>query len=84
MRFVPETITVKAGEPVNIVFQNAGIIAHDLISQGADTNVTLVNVGGGKRQSGTFLASKAGEYRVFCRQPGHTEAGMVGKIIVSG
>lgn len=82
MRFNPETISVKAGEPVKITFRNAGILIHDYISEGADRNVKLANIGGGKQASGIFQASKPGTYNVVCIQPAHKEAGMVGKIIV--
>lgn len=82
MRFSPDTITAKAGEPLVITFKNSGVIPHDLITEGGEKNVKLVNVGGGKQQSGTFLAGKPGEYRFVCIQPGHKEAGMVGTIVV--
>jgi uncharacterized cupredoxin-like copper-binding protein len=82
MKFEPETVHVKAGEAVTIVFKNRGIIVHDYISSGADQNVKLANVLGGREASGTFQATKPGTYQVLCQQPGHKEAGMVGKIIV--
>lgn len=83
MRFSPDTIQAKAGQPVTIAFKNAGLIPHDLITEGATRNVRLVNVLPGKEQSGTFLAQQPGEYTFYCSQPGHREAGMVGKIVVS-
>jgi len=83
MKFQPDRIEVKAGQPVTIVFKNSGIIAHDFITTGADTNVKLVNVGMGKQQSATFEANKPGTYQFVCNQPGHKEAGMVGTIVVS-
>ena len=82
MRFNPETITVKAGTAVKFTFRNGGILPHDFITEGADQNVRLVNVTGGRSGSGTFQASKAGTYAVVCVQPGHKEAGMTGKIVV--
>lgn len=82
MRYNPDTITVKPGEAVTIAFHNAATIPHDLIVQGGDKSVRLVNVGPGKEQRGTFLASKPGTYEFYCNQPGHKEAGMVGKIVV--
>jgi plastocyanin len=82
MRFRPDPITVKAGEAVTITFKNVGVIAHDLITEGADKNARLVNIGGGKQASATFLANKPGSYSVVCIQPGHREAGMVTKVIV--
>jgi uncharacterized cupredoxin-like copper-binding protein len=82
MRFEPETVTVKAGEAVTISFKNKGVIVHDYISQGAERNVKLANVLGGREAQGVFKASKPGTYAVICQQPGHREAGMVGKIVV--
>ena len=82
MRFDPETITVKAGQPVLIAFTNKGVIVHDYISSGADKNIRLANVLGGRRSQGIFQATKPGTYTVLCVQPGHNEAGMVGKIVV--
>jgi uncharacterized cupredoxin-like copper-binding protein len=83
MKYAPDTLNVKAGEPVTIVFKNSGIIAHDLVTSGADKNVKLVNLGSGKQQRATFEANKPGTYEFVCQQPGHKEAGMVGKIVVS-
>ena len=82
MRFEPETITVQAGQPVLIAFKNKGVIVHDYISSGAEKNVRLANVLGGREARGIFQASKPGTYTVLCVQPGHKEAGMVGKIVV--
>lgn len=82
MKFNPETITVKAGAPVKIAFKNAGMLPHDLVTEGGTQNAKLVNIGAGKEQAGTFMAPKPGTYAIVCTQPGHKEAGMVGKIIV--
>jgi uncharacterized cupredoxin-like copper-binding protein len=82
MRFTPETIKVKAGEPTKIVFRNGGIIVHDLITEGGEKPVKLANLGGGKAASGVFQAATPGTYAFVCVQPGHKEAGMVGKIVV--
>lgn len=82
MRFEPETVTVKAGETVTISFRNKGIIVHDYISSGAEKNVRLANVLGGREARGMFQASKPGTYQILCQQPGHKEAGMVGRIVV--
>jgi nitrite reductase (NO-forming) len=81
-KFTPSTLHVTAGQPVTISFRNTGTIPHDLVSEGADRNVRLVNVPPGGSQSGTFLASKPGTYRMVCTQPGHEAAGMVGQIVV--
>src|SRR5918997_645921 len=66
MRFEPETITVKAGQPVLIAFKNKGVIVHDYISSGAEKNIRLANVLGGRTAQGVFQASKPGTYTVLC------------------
>jgi len=83
MKFDPETITVRAGEAVTIAFKNKGVIVHDYISSGATTNVKLANVLGGREARGVFQANNPGTYLILCVQPGHREAGMVGKIVVN-
>ena len=83
MRYSPDTLTVKTGEAVTIAFKNTGVIPHDLITEGADKNARLVNVGAGKAPTAVFQANKPGTYTFVCNQPGHKEAGMVGKIVVS-
>jgi len=82
MRFTPDTIKVKAGEPTKIVFRNSGILIHDLITEGGNKPVKLANLGGGKAASGVFQSASPGTYTFVCVQPGHKEAGMVGKIVV--
>jgi plastocyanin len=82
MRFDPETITVKAGQAVTIAFKNKGVIVHDYVTSGAEKNARLANVLGGREARGVFQANKPGIYQVLCVQPGHREAGMVGKIVV--
>ena len=68
---------------MTIAFRNRGVIVHDYISSGAEQNVKLANVLGGREARGTFKASKPGTYQILCQQPGHREAGMVGKIVVT-
>ncbi len=82
MKFNLEVLTIKAGAPVKITFKNAGMLPHDLVTEGGRQNAKLVNIGAGKEQAGTFMAPKPGTYAIICTQPGHKEAGRVGKIIV--
>lgn len=83
LKFKPDTVNVKAGQPVNVTFKNSGNLVHDFVTIGLDQNASIVAVGGGKVQSATFLANKAGTYQYVCNEPGHKEAGMVGKIVVT-
>jgi uncharacterized cupredoxin-like copper-binding protein len=82
-RMNPATITVKAGQPLQVTFQNGGEILHDFTAQqGLAKPVTILEQGG---QSGTATITydKPGTYKFFCSQPGHDELGMHGTITVT-
>ena len=81
-RFNPSVVTVKAGQPVEVTFQNRGEILHDFTAQqGVAKPVTILEQGG---QSGatTITYDKPGTYKFFCLQPGHDQLGMHGTITV--
>ena len=66
MKFDPEAITVKAGQPAKFIFRNRGVLAHDFISEGAERNVRLTNVTGGR----------TGQRHVPGQQAGHLQRGL--------
>ena len=81
-RMNPSSITVKAGQPLELTFKNGGEILHDFTAQqGLAKPVTILEQGG---QSGTATISydKPGTYKFFCAQPGHDQLGMHGTITV--
>jgi uncharacterized cupredoxin-like copper-binding protein len=81
-RMNPATISVRAGQPLQVTFQNGGEIAHDFTTQqGLGKPVTILEQGG---QSGTATVTfdKPGTYKFFCAQPGHDQLGMHGTITV--
>jgi uncharacterized cupredoxin-like copper-binding protein len=46
-RMTPSTITVKAGQPLEVTFQNSGEILHDFTAQqGLARSVTILEQGG--------------------------------------
>ena len=80
--FNPSDITVKAGQPLQVTFQNEGEILHDFtVQQGLAKPVVMVAEGG---ESGTAAVSydRTGTYKFFCSQPGHDQLGMHGRITV--
>ena len=80
MKFVPDTITAKAGEEVEIALTNEGAIEHNMSIDDADVDETL---DGGESSSFTFTAPDSpGEYKIYCDIPGHEAAGMVGTLVV--
>ena len=81
-RFNPSSITVKAGQPLEVTFQNGGEILHDFtVEQGLAKPVT-VSKDGGKSGATTVIYDKPGTYKFVCSQPGHDQLGMHGTITV--
>jgi uncharacterized cupredoxin-like copper-binding protein len=81
-RMNPSVITVQAGQPLEVTFQNGGEILHDFTAQqGLSKSVTILEDAG---QSGTttITYNKPGTYKFFCSQPGHDQLGMHGTITV--
>lgn len=81
-RMDPSTITLKAGQPLQVTFRNDGEILHDFTAeQGLSKPVTILEQGG---QSGTatLMYAKPGTYKFLCSQPGHDQLGMHGTITV--
>jgi uncharacterized cupredoxin-like copper-binding protein len=81
-RFNLSTITVKAGQPLEVTFQNGGEILHDFTAQQGLAKPVTVLEDGGKSGATTVTYDKPGTYKFFCSQPGHDELGMHGTIIV--
>ena len=100
MRFEPETITVRAGEPITFVVRNDGVIVHEFFvgteTQQAEHAVEMAS-GGMSHAHGNAVSVQAGQTAsltmtfeaqppllIGCHEIGHYEAGMVGTLIVSG
>ena len=81
-RFNPSSIIVKAGQPLEVTFQNEGEILHDFtVQQGLAKPVTVLE-DGGKSGTATVTYDKPGTYKFLCSQPGHDQLGMHGTITV--
>jgi uncharacterized cupredoxin-like copper-binding protein len=78
--FSPAEITVKAGEVVNLTLVNRGVTVHDLVVPAY--RIWLVAPAGQSATTG-FRALRPGEHEFYCSVPGHREAGMVGRIVVT-
>jgi nitrite reductase (NO-forming) len=80
MRFEPNVITVRAGQPVELTLQNDGSNDHDFaLSEGVGQPVKVV-VKGGQIATSTFTLDNPGTYSFTCSQFGHAGAGMQGTI----
>ncbi len=83
-KFEPKSITMKAGEPTRLELENEGAIEHALIVAAPDGKGDWIHLHAlaNATDSGTFQIDQPGTYRVLCTVPGHTEAGMVGELVV--
>jgi plastocyanin len=79
--FEPRETRVRAGETVNLVFDNRGHMFHTL---------TIGRLGfelrtnGGESIGAALRAEEPGRYDYVCTVPGHAEAGMRGVLVVDG
>ena len=79
-KFEPSTLTVAAGKPVEIVFDNKGTNPHTFTLEGGPSFELKTDPGGS--QSGTLPALKPGTYQFICSIPGHEQLGMKGTLTV--
>lgn len=85
----PDTITVKANQPVTLKVTNkASFIPHNIVIKAPDAGLNVkLDVSAGKSGEVTFTATKAGTYEMACdKEPpfgkSHKERGMHGKLVV--
>jgi probable HAF family extracellular repeat protein len=78
--FEPDTITIPADTEVQILLTNVGVGEHNFTIDELNINVDLA-----PSETATLtLSAPAGEYEFRCSVPGHTEAGQIGKLVVTG
>lgn len=77
--FTPSSLTLKAGQPTDIVLKNAGSIEHDFSVSDAGFKLSMA-----PSQTGdlALTIAKPGTYQFHCSVPGHEGAGMKGTITV--
>lgn len=78
--YAPNRITVKAGQPVQVVLENKGVIEHDFVID--KFKVKMGTVQPGKTGTATFTPNAKGTFEFYCSVPGHKEAGMKGTLVV--
>ncbi|MCC6176356.1 MAG: cupredoxin domain-containing protein [Chloroflexi bacterium] len=79
-KFTPDTLKVSAGNPVTLVLENKGLIEHDFHVGTFDVHVHAQPRATVQK---TVTFDRPGTYEYDCTIPGHKEAGMKGKIVVS-
>lgn len=83
MKFAPNELKAKVGQTVAVEMKNSGHIVHNFVSPSLGVE-DPVKVDGGKSGTVTFTAPTApGSYQFWCNEPGHAEAGMVGRVVVT-
>ncbi len=77
------TLKAKVGDTITVSLTSAEGIEHDFAAP--DFNAMSEHVSGqGKTVTVSFVVYKPGTFPYFCSIPGHREAGMEGKIVVTG
>ncbi len=79
IKFDLKEIKAKVNQPVNITFVNEGTIEHTFVVTDLGVKETVQP---GKQKVFTFTPNKTGTFKFICDVLGHTEAGMVGQLIV--
>ena len=86
IRFSPNRIDAKVGQPIRITIVNRGAQRHDL----AFPSIEMPNLQGvetllqpGQSMTLTMTFDHPGAYVFLCTIPGHAEAGMTGAVFVS-
>jgi len=98
-RFEPAVIEIPAGKEVTLRLKNLDPNEHDLEVRGlapakqsgggheghgsATAKAIAVHAKANKTASIKFIADQPGTYEVVCTIPGHEQAGMVAKLVVS-
>jgi plastocyanin len=79
-KFVPDTMRVTAGRPVTLVFENHGLIEHDV-----SVSTLGVHLHAQPREAAqqTLTFDTPGSYEYECSIYGHKAAGMKGRIVVT-
>jgi len=78
--FMPDTITIKKGQPATITFKNTGKYPHNFTI--AELNVQTKTIQPGGEDTVTFTPDKAGSFSYICTIPGHADRGMKGTLTV--
>lgn len=83
-KFAPTALVMRAGEPTRIELDNDGAVEHALIVAAPDGKGDWIHLHAlaNATDAGTFRIDAPGKYRVLCTVQGHTEAGMVGELVV--
>lgn len=78
--FEPAELTVEAGRPVTVTYENVGQVQHDWVLLGPDgSELAHAHAKPGETATAEFTL-EPGTYEVVCTVPGHADAGMRGTV----
>ena len=77
--FKPDVITVDQGHPVRLMVKNLNSITHTFTVDELEIDIHLAP---GGQQEITFTPTEVGIFEFYCAEPGHRDAGMIGKLVV--
>jgi plastocyanin len=80
-RFQPDTIHLKAGQPLRLALHNRDPVKHNIRFKGLEPEVLVVTPLKGE-QAIVFTPTKPGTYYMYCSEPGHEQLGMHGTAVV--
>lgn len=78
-KFLPNTVNVKKGDTVKVVFKNSGGM-HDFVID--EFNVRTKRIASGESDEATFTADKVGTFEYYCSVGSHRAMGMKGTLTV--
>jgi len=78
-KFDPQTITVKKGDRVKIIFKSVGGM-HDFVLD--DFDVSTETLSDGEEETVEFTADTAGAFEYYCSIGNHRAVGMKGGFVV--
>ena len=78
--FLPDTLQLTAGEPLNLTVTNEGEALHDFTLDASDVHL---NVEPGDSRTTSLTVDEPGQYEAMCTVAGHAEAGMTIDVTVS-
>ena len=83
--FEPRRLELRAGVPTRIELDNrAAAVEHSLLVRApSGGDLIHLHAPANGRDADTFRIDTPGSYEVLCTIPGHTEAGMVGELVVA-
>jgi len=81
-KFVPNILKVVKGQKVTIIFTNDGVLAHNFAIE-SPLGLKTKTIQSHETAKLTFTPQKTGSFKFRCLVPGHMQAGMQGKLIVT-